>query len=281
MAAISYNALLAEIDKLKSEITALKATAVAKPWQRSHYQCIYNHIMYYVPSVSIKYIGDFKFIDPSGNLLLNIENCIILHPKLSLEPSYINPKGVTIITDSTYCPNIHHIHTTLRRVIEMENVVKSLPTMNLSDTHPDFSKIITDRNIYQYPTCINIIFAIENISRHVRNILYRIYIGDIFENDYIKIMMEGLMYELIYGPFNSDTTISDTVKNDLIEIAKKERLDVIYFNCLSRMYGEYSSIFLEYSYPYSEIKETLYMPIKRKIGILYNGKLDMNHLAGK
>ena len=255
----------------------------------------------------IKIKTPFDFYPPKGNRITDIDGCILLNPTIKGAkliddrlPGFILKdnshkistkllKQITIIIESKHSLNKYKIDNKFRNMIDIENVLKSYDTIDITTTQKGFKKMISNIDISKFPKTVNIIFASEDLKSELNDFLKEIYEGTLTENVYNRCTLNSLLEDDFYKALIADNTIQKDIIDELKTLLEdafsdediSNNLETIRNNCKISKYGYRSNYLNKYIIPFTDIYESLYKHVIGKFGIFQYNNLYMPHILSE
>ena len=303
-----------KVDKLDVRMTSLETNFKIYKLQESIIQegvnteYIYKLLRSNLPTeYIIKIKTPFDFYPPKGNRITDIDGCILLNPTIKGAkliddrlPGFILKdnshkistkllKQITIIIESKHSLNKYKIDNKFRNMLDIENVLKSYDTIDITTTQKGFKKMICNIDISKFPKNVNIIFASEDLKSELNDFLKEIYEGTLTESVYNRCTINSLLEDDFYKALIADSTIQkdiiDELKTLLEEVFSDEdisnNLETIRNNCKIDKYGNRSKYLSQYILPFTDIHESLYKHVIGKFGIFQYNNLYMPHILSE
>jgi hypothetical protein len=247
-------------------------------------------------SIFIKVIR-YSITNSNGKDITELDGCILMNPLITghtltnislsgFNIPVVDVKNIgnhimrlTMLIESKHSLNTPKLNMKLRQALEFEALLASIDTIDMSKANNKFVKMVNNNNMRAYPKTVNMIFASDDISSYMVKFITDIYNGALTESSYNKHIIDNLIGDIFYRNLMTDNNIAQSEKDELKILIGTPDIAAIRAKCAAKAYAGRSKMLMEYILPFADVYSTIYLPMKKKIGILRFGKLIMKHLV--
>ena len=257
---------------------------------------IFQFLQKKFPSSQFEKKSQFDFYNIAGTqIITDIDGCILMNatpdkPMLvnsrlpgitlkndSLMMKYDHLQRATIFIESKHTLNIPKIHTKLSQFITISNIIAQLPriTMATTGSGSKFQEMVRTHDMMKFPTSTFMIFASNQISPALRDLIVKINTGSLDETMYNSLVLRALVEDTFYTQLINDTRILEPKRAQLKSFVDSGNIQAIRNGCAAKDYGHRSKELSKYIPLYADIKTTVYDNVVNKLGVLYLDELIM------
>lgn len=249
---------------------------------------VFDYLTRKIPTSVFEMRKRFEFVDTKGDKITELDGCILMNVQkynpLSIDDrlssisftlkddskliSQRHLQQATIFIESKRTLDIPKMNKKIRQLLQMTKILNLLPTLNLSTTNENFTKMVNEHNLYEFPKHVIMIFASNNISLPLKDLILEINNDTLTENKYYNYIFDALKGDIFYDELKKDDRITEQSKLNLEQYISSQNVDAIRDACRASEYGTRSQNLLSYFQVYSTIC-SLYTQVKGKLGVLF------------
>jgi hypothetical protein len=249
---------------------------------------VFDYLTRKIPTSVFEMRKRFDFVDITGNRITDLDGCILMNVQkynplliddrvssisftLKDDSKLISQRHLqqaTIFIESKRTLDIPKMNTKIRQLLQMTKILNLLPTLNLSTTHEKFTKMVNEHNLYEFPKHVIMIFASNNISLPLKDLILEINNDTLTENKYYNYIFDALKGDIFYDELKKDDRITEQSKLNLEQYISSQNVDAIRDACRASEYSTRSQNLLSYFPVYTTIR-SLYTQVKGKLGVLF------------
>lgn len=243
--------------------------------ESSDLECMYSKFIKWLPTVECTKANIREVYLPTGNILTDIDGCIILNTEMKKpehnpnmrnnskekQPFYHFKKG--ILLESKHALNKQKIDSKLTNIVDFMRLLSSLQGGTLDGTEK-FSEFVEEFDLMNFPQDLYLVFSSGDISFEIRSFLLDIQSGKI-EQTYDTYVTAIFRTHPIQKVLKKDSRVLNVVKRKLKAIKDVEELRTLIQT--EPTLSSYQQHLLPILIPYSDMKD-VYRRMKGKLGIL-------------
>jgi hypothetical protein len=247
---------------------------------------VFDYLTRKIPTSVFEMRKRFEFVDAYGNTITELDGCILMNvnqytptlrdnriPNIVLKDdsrSIVSThlQKTTIFIESKRTLDVPKVNKKIKQLIQMTEILRLLPSLNLATTHENFIKMVNEHNLHEFPKHVMMIFASNNISVPLKDLILEINNNTLTEDIYYKYICEALKSDTFYTGLKNDQSISQQNKIDLDQYITTQNINAIRNACRLRIYGDRSKFLIKY-FPLYATMNSFYDAVKGNLGVLF------------